>query len=53
MACGAAMVLAIRWLQASSGALALPPLQIAGAGAVGVTAYSVAWIGFALLTLDL
>ena len=53
LASGVAMILAIRWWQASSAALTSPLLQIAGAGAIGITAYGLAWIGFALLTLDL
>ena len=53
LASGAAMVMAIRWWQASSAALASPLLELAGAGAIGITAYGVAWMGFALLTLDL
>jgi O-antigen/teichoic acid export membrane protein len=53
LAAGAAMVLAIRWWQVAAAALTSPLLQVAGAGAIGVTAYGVAWMGFALLTLDL
>jgi PST family polysaccharide transporter len=53
LAAGAAMALAIRWWQGASAAVASPLLQITGAGALGAVAYGLAWLGFALLTLDL
>jgi PST family polysaccharide transporter len=53
LASGAAMVVAIRWWQGASTSLTSPLLELAGAGAIGITAYGLAWIGFALLTLDL